>query len=141
MPGTAERQRKGCLERFSAGECAYIPLSAVIVIDDIQIQSAVGAQAFCRFLPFQLVLSVRHDHETGVGTPQDAVKIRHLDIRFQHDLLFSGKGSVGRVRKISELCKSGCQFLILLVPEQKALHPFSAWLTQRERRTCRTMQS
>ena len=51
-----ERQRKRCLERFTAGECSDTALRSVVVIKDVQLQTALSLIALRRLPPFQLIL-------------------------------------------------------------------------------------
>ena len=89
LVGQPQSQGQGRLEGLPAGECFHAPLRAVVVVDHIQLQTAL-ALVVGRPLPaLQLILPAGHDHKPGVGPVNDPVKIRHLDVSFQHDLFLA----------------------------------------------------
>ena len=57
------------------------------MIDNVQLQAALAAVVLGLRAPLELILSAGHDHQPGVGPCQDAVKIGHLYIGLEHDLL------------------------------------------------------
>ena len=97
--GESQGQGQRRLEGLAAGEGVDTALRAVVVVDDIQLQAALAAVVLCLNTPLQLVLSAGHHHEPGVGPGDDAVKIGHLDIGLQHDLLLAADVAVGGVRQ------------------------------------------
>ena len=93
--GKPQCQRQRRQKGFSAGQGIGAALAAVVMIDDVQIQAALGFSIAGEFPPFQLILSIGHDHEPDVGPVQDAVKIGGLDVCFQCDLFFAADGAAG----------------------------------------------
>ena len=93
--GQGQRGKKG----LAAGEGLYAALGAIVMVDHVQLQAALAAVVLRLAPALQLILASGHQHEAGICPGQDAVKTGHLDVGFQHDLLFSGNGSVGSVRE------------------------------------------
>ena len=69
------------------------------MVNHIQFQSGFALYISAVFLPFQLILSLTHRQETHIGFSQNPVKIRHLHIRFQFNLLLSAHISTCGIRK------------------------------------------
>ena len=95
----SQRQGKRGLERFAAGERLYTPLTSIIVIDHIQFQSALVLFVPRCLTSFQFILTAAHRHQPDIRPPQNPVKIRHLHIRFQFNLLLSAHISTCGIRK------------------------------------------
>lgn len=122
----AQRKRERCFERLAAGKRFDTSLGAVVMVNNVKIESALAAVILCFFATFQLILSTGHYHKASIGSRYDTVKIRHLDIGFQHYFFFSGDISVCRIGqgfqpciaffkrvKISDLCSNIGQYLCI----------------------------
>ena len=64
------------------------------MVEDVQLQAALGLVALRRLPPPELVLVAGHDQQPPVRPRYDPVKIRRLDIGLEHDLLFPGQPPV-----------------------------------------------
>ena len=95
----AERERQRGLERLAARERLDAALRAVVVVDDIKLQTGLGLPVVRYAAALELVLTARHDEQTSVCTLKDTIKEGHLDIGFERDLVFSGKCAVRRLRQ------------------------------------------
>ena len=65
------------------------------MVDHIQLQPALAPVIIRLCSSFQFVLSAGHDHKSCIGPDNDTVKIRHLNIGLQHNLLLPGEIAVG----------------------------------------------
>ena len=79
------------------------------MIGHIQIQPHLSLPGVLVLFPHQLILTAGHGHEPHIGLPEDPVKVRHLHIRLQLDLMLLGQIPIGRIRKgfhpdVASLC-------------------------------------
>ena len=94
----AERERQRGLERLAARERLDAAFRAVVVVDDIKLQTGLGLPVVRNAAALELVLTARHDEQTSVCALKDTIEEGHLDIGFERDLVFPGKRAVRRLR-------------------------------------------
>ena len=79
------------------------------MINNVQFQTALTALIACNLPTLQIILPAGHFPQTQVGSLQDTIEIGSLDVSFQHDLVFTGYGTVGRIGQSLDPCISGLQ--------------------------------
>ena len=79
----SQRQRQRSLERFAARERPHIPFRSVVVINDIQIESALAGVAARLLTPDKLVLPVGHLQQPQICTGDDPIEKGHLNVSLQ----------------------------------------------------------
>ena len=97
--GEPERQRQRRQKSLAAGQRIHAALCPVDMIDDIQFQSALAHPVSRGFSALEVILPARHLSEPEIGPLQNPVKIRGLDVGFQHHLLFAGHAAIGCLGK------------------------------------------
>ena len=64
------------------------------MVDNVKLQSALRIELRRALTALEIIFSAGHPHQVRVGARKDAVKVRHLYIRFQRNALFPGKRAV-----------------------------------------------
>ena len=67
------------------------------MVDNVKLQSALRIELRRALTALEIIFSAGHPHQVRVGARKDAVKVRHLRIRFQRNPFFPGKRTVRSV--------------------------------------------
>ena len=60
------------------------------MVNNVKIESTLATVILGFFSTLQLILSSGHNHKAGIRVCYNTVKIRHLNIGFQHHFFFAG---------------------------------------------------
>ena len=72
------------------------------MVDDVKVKTVLAAILRCALAPLEIVLPAGHLHQVRIGARKDAVKIRHLHIRFKRDTIL--ESAVRRFRERLHPC-------------------------------------